>query len=149
MCVTCETEELCHCATVVGDPRNIADITAASTALEQESKRIEQENKRIKSILASVSHQLDATDSDTRHVDVSITAANHAIAPGEAGPEIEDELLHARNILRVTANRNSHSQQCLHVPAPAQGSSNPDDTDPTFRPVDFYRSRADLINESL
>ena len=68
---------------------------------------------------------------------------------GGAGPEIEGELLHARNIFRVTANRNSHSQQCLYIPARAQGSSNPDDTDPTFRPVDFYRSRADLINESL
>ena len=75
MCVTCETEELCHCAIVVEDPRNIADITAASTALEQE-------NKHIKSILASVSLQLHATDSDTRHVDVSITATTHAIASG-------------------------------------------------------------------
>ena len=129
MCVTCDTEELCHCDTVVVDPRGIAGITAASNALGQEPQQVEQENERVESTLASASHRIDAS--------------------GEAGSELETERLHARANLRVTADRNPHSQQCLHVPVHAQESSDSDDADPTFRPVDFYRSRADLINESL
>ena len=129
MCVTCDTEELCHCDIVVVATRGIAGSAAASSDLRQEPQRVQRENERAESTLASASHRIDAS--------------------GEAGSELETERLHARAILRVTADRNPHSQQCLHVPAHAQGSSDSDDTDPTFRPVDFYRSRADLINESL
>ena len=129
MCVTCDTEVLCHCDIVVVGTRGIANSTAASSDPGQETQQVQRENERIISTLASASYRIDASDG--------------------AGSNLETENLRARAILRVTADRNPHSQQCLHVPVNAQESSDSDDADPTFRPVDFYRSRADLINESL
>ena len=129
MCVTCDTEVLCQCDVVVVGTHGIANGAAASNAPGQAAQQVQRETERIISTLASASYRIDAS--------------------GGAGSNLEAENLRARAILRVTADRNPHSQQCLHVPAHAQGSSDSDDADPTFRPVDFYRSRADLINESL
>ena len=121
MCVACDTEVICQCDVVVVGTHGIASVAAASD--------VQRETEHIISTLASTEYRIDASDG--------------------VGSNLEAESLRARATLRVTADRNTHSQQCLHVPVNAQESSDSDDADPTFRPVDFYRSRADLINESL